>query len=248
MLSTISDIRHFFIAVLISANFLSCNSQPFEVKNISPAEFEKGIFSAETQLVDVRTTEEYTDKHINGAKNINYNSADFEKGMLDLDKNKPVYIYCLAGGRSKQAANWAVKNGFTQVYNLEFGINSWLAENKPVVSGSGAAVQPGVVGMTYEEYLQKVKGNGKLVLVDFNAVWCGPCKTLKPEVHKAIKKNKDAAELLDIDVDKNSTVANKLNVRGIPLLLLYKNGKEVWRSLGLVDEATISSKITEFAK
>lgn len=248
MLSMISCIRHSLTLLIISANFLACNSQPSEVKNIGPSDFEKGIFTAEVQLVDVRTPEEFTDKHINGAKNVNYNSSDFEKGMKDLDKTKPIYVYCLAGGRSKQAANWAVKNGFTQVYNLEFGINSWLAENKPVVSGSGTAVQPGAVGMTYDEYLQKVKGTGKLVLVDFNAVWCGPCKTLKPEVHKAIKKNKDTAELLDIDVDKNSTVANKLNVRGIPLLLLYKNGKEVWRSLGLVDEAAISAKIAEFAK
>ena len=55
-------------------------------------------------------------------------------------------------------------------------------------------------------------------------------------------------ELLDIDVDKNSTVASNMKVRGIPMLLLYKEGKEVWRNMGLIERDLLEDKIKEFSK
>ena len=216
--------------------FSSCNSQNPSVKNLNPSQFEKGIAQADIQLVDVRTPEEYKEKHITGSKNINIDDANFETEIKSLDKSKPIYLYCLAGARSKRAADFAANNGFKEVYNLESGINSWLGENKPVTNSNGEKVKSNSIGMSFDDYLAHLKASNKLVLVDFNAVWCGPCKTLKPIVQKVIKKNADKVELFDIDVDKNSTVANTMNVRSIPLLILYKQGKEVWRNLGLADE------------
>ncbi len=228
--------------------FSSCNSQNASVKNLNVTDFDKGISKADVQLIDVRTPEEFKEKHISGAKNININASNFETEIKALDKTKPTYIYCLAGGRSKKAADFAANNGFKEVYNLEFGINSWMSENKAVVSGNGEKVQTNAIGMTFDDYLNHLKASPKLVLVDFNAVWCGPCKTLKPIVNKVVKKNSEKVELFEIDVDKNATVAGTMNVRSIPLLILYKQGKEVWRSLGLVDEETIAAKVGEFAK
>ena len=228
--------------------FSSCNSQNPAVKNLNPTQFEKGINGTNALLIDVRTPEEFKEKHISGAKNVNINDPDFEKHMLELDKSRPAYIYCLAGGRSKKAADFAAANGFKQVYNLEFGINSWMGENKEVVSGTGEKVQTNGTGMSFDDYLNHLKASQKLVLVDFNAVWCGPCKTLKPIVIKVVKKNADKVDLFDIDVDKNATVANTMNVRAIPLLILYKQGKEVWRNMGLVDEDDIADKIKQFSK
>ncbi len=234
--------------VLLLFLFTGCNSQNAPVKNLNPTDFEKGINGGNIQIVDVRTPEEYSEKHIAGAANININDAGFEKKMNALDKSKPVYIYCLAGGRSKKAADFASANGFKEVYNLEFGINSWMSENKPVVSGSGEKVQNGAIGMSFDDYLNHLKDSPKLVLVDFNAVWCGPCKTLKPIVHRVVKANDDKVELFEIDVDKNSTVASTMNVRAIPLLILYKKGKEVWRNMGVADADLIDSKVKEFSK
>lgn len=219
----------------------SCNAQPSAVKNISPDEFEKGVAKLESQLIDVRTPEEYREKHIPQSTNLNYNAADFKEQLNKLDKNKPVYFYCLVGGRSKKAAELASAEGFKEVYNLEHGINSWIDANKDVVSSKNT--RPAYIGMSFDDYLSHIKASNKLVLVDFNAVWCGPCKALKPIVHKVIKKNADKVELFDIDVDKNSTVANTMNVRSIPLLILYKQGKEVWRTLGLVDEGLLQKQI-----
>lgn len=237
-----------FFALAVSIFLLfGCNSQTPGVKNLDANQFEKAISSAGAQLVDVRTPNEFNEKHLAGAKNIDINGPDFEESMAKLDKDKPVYIYCLSGGRSRRASDWAASNGFKDVSNLEFGINSWIDANKTVVSGNGDVLS-GKSGMTFDEYLGHIKSAKKMVLVDFNAVWCGPCKILKPTVIKVVKKNSDQVELFDIDVDKNNMVASAMNVRSIPLLLLYKDGKEVWRNLGLADENLISQKIAEFSK
>jgi thioredoxin 1 len=235
--------------LLLSALLLviSCNSQPASFKNLDPEQFQKAIIGPNIQLVDVRSSDEFNEKHIAGAMNLNINSPDFQAGMNRLSKDKPVYIYCLSGGRSKKASDWALANGFNQVYNLEFGINSWIDAKKTVVSGSGDVVK-GLSGITFDQYLSRIKSSDKLVLVDFNAVWCGPCKMLKPIVTKVVKRNSTKVELFDVDVDANNMVASAMNVKSIPLLILYKAGKEVWRNLGLTDEETITAKIAEFSK
>ena len=240
--------KNFFPFILSLFLFTACNSQTAGVKNLDATNFEQMITKGDVQLVDVRTPDEYNDKHIANAKNINYNGNDFEKQMSTLDKSKPVYIYCLAGGRSKKAADWAVANGFKEVYNLESGITSWMAEKKPVTNGSGQEVNTSNIGMSFDDYLSHIKQSNKLVIVDFNAVWCGPCKVLKPMIQKVVKKNNEKVELFDIDVDKNTTVANAMNVKGIPFLIFYKQGKEVWRNMGLVEENVLNDKVAEFTK
>lgn len=217
----------------------ACNAQG--VKNLTPNEFEKAITAANIQLVDVRTPEEYAEKRINGASNINVNDAGFEKKLSALDKEKPLYVYCLAGSRSSKAAETASKMGFKEVYNLEGGINAWSNADKPLQTS--ATGNRRTAGMSFEDYLAYIKKSKKLVLVDFSAVWCGPCKIIKPVVHKIEKDNADAVELFEVDVDKNPLISKAMNITGIPLLILYKNGKEVWRNMGVTDEATIVEQI-----
>ncbi len=233
-----------FATLLFLSLFMSCNSQNSSVKNINPAEFEKGITQPNAQLVDVRTPEEYSEKRILNSQNININDALFEKHMSQLDKSKPLYVYCLVGGRSGRAADWAVKNGFKEVYNLNGGISAWIGEKKPIET---SVTEEKTAGMSFDDYLSHIKASNKLVVVDFNAVWCGPCKILKPIVQRQVRKNSASVELFEIDVDKNPNVANTMNIRSIPLLLLYKNGKEVWRSLGLIEEGVLAEKIKEFS-
>lgn len=226
-----------FIALLVF--LVGCHAQG--VKDIKPDEFEKGISAAGIQLVDVRTPEEFADKRINDATNINVNDADFEAKLSKLDKSKPLYLYCLAGARSSKAAATASKLGFKEVYNLEGGMNAWLNADKPVQSSAKGDRR--TAGMSFDDYLAYVKKSQKLVLVDFSAVWCGPCKILKPIVHKVEKENASAVELFEVDVDKNPLISKAMNITGIPLLIIYKNGKEVWRNMGVTDEATILEQI-----
>jgi len=218
--------------------FAACNTSGQKSSNISVDEFQKQIADANVQLVDVRTPEEFGQKHIANAKNININSNSFEKELGALDKSKPLYVYCLSGGRSSKAADWAQKNGFKEVYNLDGGVLAWMNNGKPVVKGEEAVAKE----LSQNDYLAAINKE-KLVLVDFNAVWCGPCKVLKPRVKKVVKEKSEQVELLDIDVDKNPAVSNYMNVQSIPLLILYKQGKEVWRKLGVADEDEMKQAI-----
>lgn len=76
-----------------------------------------------------------------------------------------------------------------------------------------------------------------VVLIDFYATWCGPCKMLAPELEELAKRNNDIT-IYKIDVDENTEVARKYGVMSIPTLVLYKNGIIVDKTLGFrpVDE------------
>ena len=82
--------------------------------------------SPDAQVVDVRTPEECTKGVIKNAININYRDRDFaEQANGKLDKNKPVMLYCAAGGRSAKAANILKKQGFKEIYELKSGYGGW---------------------------------------------------------------------------------------------------------------------------
>lgn len=81
------------------------------------------------------------------------------------------------------------------------------------------------------------------VLVDFFADWCGPCKMLSPILKQVKDKLGDGITILKIDVDKNQALASKYQVRGVPTMLLFKKGKQVWRQSGVLQESDIINVI-----
>ncbi|WP_412984637.1 thioredoxin [Pontimicrobium sp. IMCC45349] len=74
------------------------------------------------------------------------------------------------------------------------------------------------------------------VLIDFYADWCGPCKTMMPILDALKDVLKNEVSIIKINVDKNQSLAAKYNVRGVPTLMLYKEGKQVWRQSGVVSK------------
>ncbi len=83
------------------------------------------------------------------------------------------------------------------------------------------------------------------VLVDFYADWCGPCKTLAPILKDAKSSLGDKVKIVKIDVDKNQELSSQYQVRGVPTLILFKDGKQLWRQSGVVPKAELLKIIEE---
>ncbi|MBD0776738.1 thioredoxin [Maribacter sp. ANRC-HE7] len=77
------------------------------------------------------------------------------------------------------------------------------------------------------------------VLVDFFADWCGPCKMLAPILKEVKKELGDAIKVIKIDVDKNQSIASQYQVRGVPTMILFQNGKQLWRQSGVLQKRDI---------
>ncbi|SFZ92296.1 thioredoxin 1 [Flaviramulus basaltis] len=85
----------------------------------------------------------------------------------------------------------------------------------------------------------------KIILVDFFAGWCGPCKLLAPILKEVKKDLTDSIKIIKIDVDKNQTLAAKYQVRGVPTMILFKNGNQIWRQSGVLQKNDIISIVKQ---
>lgn len=215
------------IATAIIILSISCsNSQNF--KSVDVTAFKSTLEKTNnTQLIDVRTAEEYAGGHIENAKNIDWNGNDFDTQVASLDKTKPVLVYCLSGGRSKKAAAKLNELGFKEVIELNGGYLAWGKAN-PKANAVWS-------GMTQEEYAKLLTSN-KTVVIDFYAEWCAPCKKMAPYLEKMNTELAGKVIIHRIDADKNKSLFNALGYQGLPVLLVYKNGKETFKKNEFVSE------------
>ena len=90
-----------------------------------------------------------------------------------------------------------------------------------------------------ETFGEIIRGD-KPVLVDFWAAWCAPCRMLAPTVESVAEKYAGSARVVKLNVDDNPSVSQRYGIKGIPTLILFKNGKEEERIVGATSEAAIS--------
>ena len=87
----------------------------------------------------------------------------------------------------------------------------------------------------------------KPVLLDFHADWCGPCKILSPILKQVKNELGNSIKIVKIDVDKNQTLAEKYQVRGVPTMILFKKGRLLWRQSGVLQKHEIISTINSYS-
>lgn len=229
---------HLILFIFATVFISSCsNGQTKEgFVSVKPKEFsEKLEKTPEANLIDVRTPEEFADGHLKNATNINWKGDDFGKQVAELDKSKPVFVYCLSGGRSKAAANYLSKEGFTNIVEMDGGMMKWRAEKMPETKESSASNDSGMTKQQFDALLD----TDKVVLVDFYAVWCAPCKKMEPYLKEIAEDMKDKVTVIRIDVDKNQELAMEMNVSALPTLMVFKNKVNTWEKIGFVEKAVV---------
>jgi thioredoxin 1 len=95
------------------------------------------------------------------------------------------------------------------------------------------------------KFLEFVNSN-ELVLVDFHAEWCVPCKTLAPILKSVKNEFGSQLKIVKIDIDRNQRFSTKMKVKGVPTLVLFQKGKQVWRESGVMPKNQLSSLITKY--
>jgi thioredoxin 1 len=205
-------------------------------QNLSAAEFEKLMAGKPgAQLIDVRSQQEFKERHLKGATLMNINEQGFDEMLSSLDKTKPVFVYCLGGGRSATASSKMKAAGFKEIYNLKGGILEWAAAGLNIEKSEGYS---GKRGLSSADLLAQL-GSKPYVLVDYNAVWCGPCKRIAPVLKKFTDERKEQIMLLKVDADENPDLMIEKGIQSIPYLELYHKGKLVWKHSGIINETDL---------
>lgn len=224
------------IPFLFALFLFSCQADAQSL--VDAQQFEKGLEEHhDAQLLDVRTAQEFNSGHLPGALWADWRDAsEFERRIQALDPSKPVYIYCLSGGRSAAAAEALRKKGFKNIVEMEGGINAWKQAGKEVIGKQNVAQ---ISEDTYKGYL----ASSPVVLVDFGAEWCPPCKKMNPIISEIEQSFQGKMTLINIDGGSQDQLMKSKDIQQMPTFILYKNGQEKWRASGIMSKEDIEKAI-----
>lgn len=229
------------ISVLFVAVWSEVNAQALQ--NVDALKFKELIAKEDAILLDVRTPGEYSRGHIAGSTSIDISDPAFVSRINLLQKDKTILIYCLSGSRSEVAANYMIKIGFKKIYNLKApALMEWNQRGFALEQSSKmvASTTTKYTGQSFDKLLK----DNKVVLVDFHAVWCAPCKAMNPVLDKVSTNFKGKARVEKVDVEANKEIAAAYQVQSVPGFLIFKDGKKVWSHNGTIsyDELTLALK------
>ena len=223
-------LKYLVSLLFLTTTIMSCaqnnpNKSSIEL-TISTTAFSTAVKQPGAQILDVRTAGEYQSGHIANALQANWlDPKEFKNRTQHLDKSKIIYIYCQSGGRSASAQAALMEAGF-KVVNLEGGMSNWRMQQMPV-EGIGNAVQMRVVDF------EKVLQSNQYVLVDIGAVWCPPCRKMQPVMDALKQTPPKPFYFLAVDGGQDMDVMKSVKADDLPTFILYKNGVEVWRKVGV---------------
>jgi len=228
-----TPMKSLFISLFFVLSLPVLNAQQTSgVIEVDPGEFQKLISKGSGTLLDVRTNSEFTAEHIENAAQLNFYSPGFKKKLELLPKGQPILLYCNTGYRSKKAAEYLVKKGYTDVYNLEHGIMDWNLNELPVVEGDKSKLNKENT-MSENEYAKLIESE-PLVFIDFYAPWCGPCRKMMPMIDSLKTAYHGRVKISKVNSDASKKLIKKMQLNGVPYLVLYKNNEVVYTHSGLV--------------
>lgn len=98
------------------------------------------------------------------------------------------------------------------------------------------------------EKFNDVINSGQLVLVDFFATWCQPCKMMHPILEQVKSVLGNRIRIIKVDVDKNDITASQYRIQSVPTLMLFRNGEVLWRTSGVVEKNELLATLDSFLK
>lgn len=227
-------------AFTIILNSCSTGQSQNSKTNLTAVEFAEKIKNLpNAPIIDVRTPDEFSGGHLQNAQNIDISGSVFQQQIETLDKSRPVFVYCLSGGRSASAATAMREAGFKEVYELDGGIMKWRGANLPETTSLATTKTTGMSKADYE----KIFDTDKVVLVDFYADWCGPCKQMKPDIDAISNEMAEKVTVVRINADDNIELCKELKIDALPTLKVYKKKTLTWTNVGYIDKAGIVEQI-----
>lgn len=201
--------------------------------DLDAAQFKVIVAQEPGILLDVRTLREYRQGYLAGAEVLNYYERGFRERLLLLPKDRPVYLYCNTGYRSGRAARILTSAGYTKVYNMRHGIMEWNIHDFPVEYDPNA--EKDTENLVNKDEFDRLVNNEPLLFVDFYAPWCAPCREMMPMIDELLPAYHNDIHLLKVNVDASRKLAKEMKLKGVPYLVLYRNGETVFEHFGKLE-------------
>ncbi len=236
-LNGMSSVKTILLLVLITAS-VSCSHFSHEEINVQPAEFAKLAYEPGAQVLDVRTIGEFRSGHLKGAMQADWlNQIQFEERTSYLEKDHPLYVYCMSGTRGTEAAKYLQEKGFTDVRNLEGGLIAWKSSGKKLVECKPHGSETPTA--TYE----KIISSASQVIVGFNAAWSPPCKKMQPVLSEFGNTHAADVKVISMDGGTEASLMHQLHVSALPTYILYRDGREFARKHGVLSPTELEEWI-----
>lgn len=226
--------KHLFSIALLTLLLASCSNGQ-TASSLTASEFATKMKELpDAPILDVRTPDEFSMGHLHNAVNYDWNGSQFDEQIKPLDKSKPVFVYCLSGGRSSAAASKMRAMGFKEVYEMDGGLMQWRSKNLPETTNN----QVNSAGMTKQAF-DALLVSDKFILIDFYAEWCVPCKKMEPYLTEISSELKNSVTVIRINADENQNLCKELGISAIPVLQVYKNRKMTWTNTGFIEKEEV---------
>ena len=231
-------LKYLYIVLLYS--FASCNNDNSNL--VSAIKFSEIISNDKSVIIiDVRTPDEFNKGHLKNSLNVNWFDENFDENLNIFSKDLPVMVYCLSGGRSSKANERIKSLGFKNVYELDGGILEWRKNKLPEATLNNNFKN----SLTVEDFNNFIETD-KIVLVDYYANWCAPCKIMEPYLDEISNEYSNSLELVRINYDKNLPLVRSLEVYGLPVLQIFKDKKLLWSHVGFIEKSLVVDEVKKY--